>query len=98
MGSRAGLYNPPRPDLAGLPPPAMPPIPRVPFLNLQTVSPVDNQVENISHQIIMEAKVDISEVLSYSMLKGPSPSIPEVASHRVRGLPQCSNYSGVFEG
>lgn len=60
------------------PPPAMPPIPKVPFLNFRTVSPVDNQVENCLHEATTKAKVDISEALSLSKLKGPSPSISEV--------------------
>lgn len=48
-------------------------------------------------QTIMEAEVDISEALPYSVLKGPSLPIPEVVSHPVGGLPQCSDYSGDFE-
>lgn len=98
VGSRAGLYNPPRLVLTSPPPPAMPPIPQVPFFNLRTVSPVDNHVENTSHQTIMETKVDISEALPYSILKDPSPSVPGVVSHPVRKLPQCSICSGIFEG
>jgi hypothetical protein len=62
------------------------------------VSPVDKHVKDISHQTIMEAEVDISEAPPCSVLKGPSPPIPEVVSHTARGLSQCSDYSGVFEG
>lgn len=43
-------YKPPRLASIDPLPSAMPPIPKVPFLNLRTVSPADNQVENISHQ------------------------------------------------
>lgn len=97
LGWEEGLgYKPPRFASIDLPLPAMPPIPMVAFLNLRTVSAADNQVENISHQTIMEAKMNISESLSHSKLKGPSPSISEVVI--LSEDCHCSDHSGVFEG